>query len=54
MNRKADFFAKRIDSNRFEARIGMLYHADGETVLGAYTKKSEVILAASRTALAAL
>ena len=30
MNRKADFFAKRIDShnesNRFESRIGMLYH----------------------------
>ena len=25
MNRKADFFTKRIDSNRFESRIGMLY-----------------------------
>ena len=26
VNRKADFFTKRIDSNRFESRIGMLYY----------------------------
>jgi len=25
VNRKADFFTERIDSNRFESRIGMLY-----------------------------